>query len=77
MTSVMLYRSMVAFLELMSNFRLDFRKDIEGKKFLMQEALDTAGLRLHEKDPALAKEVRRLIMMRQELTFKNIERVPG
>ena len=77
MTLAMLYRNMVAFLELMSNFRLDFRKEIEGKEFLMQEALDTTGLRLHEKDPALAKEVRRLIMMRQELTFKNIERVPG
>jgi len=43
----------------------------------MQEAIDTAALRLHEKDPALAKEVRRLIMMRQKLTFKNIKRVPG
>ena len=40
----------------------------------MQEALNTGALRLHEKDPALAKEVRRLIMMRQKLTFKNIER---
>jgi len=43
----------------------------------MQEALDTAALRLHEKNPALAKEGRRLIMMRQKLTFRNIEGVPG
>ena len=43
----------------------------------MQEALDTAALRLREKDPALAKELRRLIIMRQKLTFRNIKRVPG
>ena len=30
------------------------QKEIEGKKFLMQEAIDTAALRLHKKDPALA-----------------------
>ncbi len=53
------------------------QKEIEGKEFLMQEPLDTAALRLHEKDPALAREVRRLIMMRQKLVFRNIERVPG
>ena len=53
------------------------QKEIEGKEFLMQKALDTAALRLHEKNPALAKEVRRLIMMWQKLTFRNIKRVPG
>ncbi len=73
MASVTLYRNMLAFLELLSNFRLDFRKEIEGKKFLMQEVIDAAALRLHEKDPALAKEVRRLIMIRQKLTFQNIK----
>ena len=105
MASVMLHTNMVAFMKLLSNFRLDLggnwwafnfvanwasikfsymkkdilakQKEIEGKQFLMQEALDTAALKLHEKDPALAKEVRRLIMMRQKLTFRNIKRVPG
>jgi len=43
----------------------------------VQEAIDTAALRLHEKDPALAKEVRRLIMMRQKLVFRNTKGVPG
>ncbi len=97
----MLYRNMLAFLELLSNFRLNLggnrwafnfvanwagirfsymkkdisakQKEVEGKEFLMQEPIDTAALRLHEKDPALAKGVRRLIMMRQKLTFKNIK----
>ncbi|GAG05112.1 unnamed protein product [marine sediment metagenome] len=32
------------------------QKEIEGKEFAMQEAIDTAALRLHEKDPALARE---------------------
>ena len=32
------------------------QKEIEGKEFAMQEAIDTAALRLHGKDPALARE---------------------
>ncbi|GAH57193.1 unnamed protein product, partial [marine sediment metagenome] len=32
------------------------QKEIEGKEFSMQEAIDAAALRLHEKDPALARE---------------------
>ncbi len=39
----------------------------------MQKAIDSAALRPHEKDPALAREVRKLIMMRQKLIFTNIE----